>query len=101
MSVASRTVSLRDYVNAVDGQIEAGLSFGQVEGFIDACSIDEEHKAALWLWAWLHQSPDVRRTFADAEDLGPAQVGALMRRALAVAEFPSAAEEAIMCRTSS
>jgi len=101
MSVASKTVSFKDYRNAVDGQIEAGLSFGQVEEFIDACSIDEEHKAALWLWAWLHQPLDVRRTFADAEVLCLAHVGDGMRRALAIAEFRSTAEEAITCRTSS
>jgi hypothetical protein len=51
-----RTVSFRDYRNAVDHQIEAGFTFGQVEDFIDACPIDEDQKAALWLLAWLDQA---------------------------------------------
>lgn len=69
MSVPSRTVTLSDYQRAVDGQIQAGLSFGQVETFITACEIKEEEKAALWLAAWRQQPRDVRSTFADAEVL--------------------------------
>ena len=60
MSVASRIVTPRDYQNAVDGQVQAGFSFGQVEDFINACAIEEEDKTALWLWAWLRQAGDVR-----------------------------------------
>ena len=73
MSVVSRTVSLRDYENAVAGQIRARFTFGQVEDFIDACPIEEHEKAALWLWAWRQQPEDVRRTFADADVLDFAQ----------------------------
>jgi hypothetical protein len=69
MSVASRTVTLHDYRNAVDGQVQAGFSFGQVEDFIDACAIEEDEKAVLRLRAWRQQSGDARRTFADAEVL--------------------------------
>ncbi len=69
MSVASRTVTLRDYQNAVEGQVQAGFTFGQVEDFINACAIGEDKKAALWLSAWRRQPGDVRRTFADAEIL--------------------------------
>jgi hypothetical protein len=47
---------LRDYWNAVDGQLRAGLAFGAIEDFINACSIDAEQKTVLWLWAWLHRS---------------------------------------------
>jgi hypothetical protein len=70
MAVATRTVTFRDYRNAVDGQIHGGLTFGQVEDFINACEIDEEHKAALWLWALQQQPRELRRTFVDAEVLG-------------------------------
>src|SRR5438309_10007186 len=45
-SRTTRTVSFRDYRNAIDGQIEAGFTLGQVEDFINACSIDEDQKAA-------------------------------------------------------
>lgn len=55
MSVASRTVTLRDYQNAVEGQVQAGFTFGQVEDFINACAIGEDKKAALWLSAWRRQ----------------------------------------------
>jgi len=43
-----------------------GLSFGQVEDFINACSVEDEQKAALWLWAWLHQPPEVLRMLAES-----------------------------------
>ena len=69
MSLDGRTVSLGDYHRAVCGQIEAGFTFGQVED-INACSIAEEHTAALWLWAWLQQPPEVLRTLAESHLLG-------------------------------
>jgi hypothetical protein len=68
-----RTITSRDYRNAVDGQIKAGCMFGQVEDFINACAIEEEYKAALWLWAWRRQPGDVQGTFPDAEVLGLAE----------------------------
>jgi len=80
MSVASRTVTHRDYQNAVDGQVQAGFSFGQVEDFINACAIEEDEKTALWLRAWRQQPGDVRRTFADAEVLDHAQAWLLRER---------------------
>ena len=78
MAVATRIVTFRDYRKAVDGQIQAGFTFGQVEDFTNACEIDEEHKAALWLRALQHQPEEVRRTFVDAEVRG-------LRQALAAA----------------
>jgi hypothetical protein len=54
MTTLGGDASFRDYRNAIDGQIEAGLTLEQVEDFIDVCSVDDEQKAALWLWAWLH-----------------------------------------------
>jgi hypothetical protein len=74
MSLDGRTASLGDYHRAVCGQIEAGFTFGQVEDFINACSIVEEHKAALWLWAWLQQSPEVLRTLAESHLLSLVEV---------------------------
>jgi ribosome modulation factor len=76
MSVVSRTVTLRDYENAVAGQIRARCTFGQVENFIDACRIEEHEKTALWLWAWRQQPEDVRRMFADADVLDFVQAAA-------------------------
>jgi len=73
MPVVTRTITFRDYWNAVDGQIKAGCMFGQVEDFIDACAIEEEYKDALWLWAWRRQPRDVRDTFSDAGVLGLAK----------------------------
>ena len=65
MSVTTGIATFRDYRNAVDGQIQAGLSFGEIEDFINACPIDEEQKAALWLGARADQSAGVRRTFTE------------------------------------
>jgi hypothetical protein len=65
MSVASSTGSFQDCLKSVDDKIEAGFTFGQVEDFINDRPIDEQHKAALWLWAWAHQSPDAKHGFAD------------------------------------
>ncbi len=73
MFVASGIGTLRDYHSAVDGQVKAGFTFGHVEDFINACAIEEDEKAGLWLWAWLRQPAYVRRTFADAEVLDFAQ----------------------------
>ena len=73
MLLDGRTVSLGDYHRAVRGQIEAGFTFGQVEDFINACSIAEEPKAALRLWAWLQQPPDVLRTLAESHLLSLVQ----------------------------
>ena len=73
MPFTTRSITFRDYRNAVDGQIKAGCMFGQVEDFINACAIEEEYKAALWLWAWRRQPRDVQGTFSDAEVLGLAK----------------------------
>src|SRR5204863_6813620 len=67
MAVAATRATFSDYHNAVDSQIEMGATFGQLEDFIDACQLDDEEKAALWLWAWRAQPDDVRRSFRDAE----------------------------------
>ena len=66
MSSDGTTASLADHHRAVSRQIEAGFSFGQVEDFINACSIEDEQKTALRLWAWLHQPPEVLRTLAES-----------------------------------
>ncbi|MBV8221617.1 MAG: hypothetical protein JO325_24395, partial [Solirubrobacterales bacterium] len=69
MFVESRTSTLRDYRNAVAGQVEARLMLGEIEAFIEACPIDEEQKSVLWLWAWLHQPPAQLHVFAESEVL--------------------------------
>ena len=62
MFVESKTVTFEDYRNAVDGQIQAGFMFGQIEDFINACTIGEEEKTALWVRAWRRQAGDGRPT---------------------------------------
>jgi hypothetical protein len=59
-------MSLRDYQRAIEGQIEAGFSFGEVEDFINACPLDEEHKSALWLFAWAYK-PAGMCSFAESQ----------------------------------
>src|SRR5947207_14823323 len=46
-----------DYRDAVDRRLDAGHTFGEIEEFINACALDEEQKAALWLWGWLKRAP--------------------------------------------
>ena len=47
----------------------------EVEDFIEACPLEEEQKSALWLWAWLHQPPDVLHSFAESEVLRLIEAG--------------------------
>jgi hypothetical protein len=60
-------MSFQNYQRAVSNQLYVGYSLGEVEGFIEASALDEEQKAALWLWAWGHQTPDVQRSFKQAD----------------------------------
>lgn len=32
-------------------------SFAEIEDAIDRLPIPEDHRSALWLWAWLHRQP--------------------------------------------
>jgi hypothetical protein len=92
MSVTD-TASFRDCMKSVDDQIEAGCSFGQVEDFINARSIDEEHKAALWLWAWAHQVPEAKHSLADSDRVARSKRNATEAGAR-LAEFSSKARGA-------
>jgi hypothetical protein len=56
-AVTSRPATYGEYRDAVDWQLDRGLMFEEVEEFINFCPLDEEQKAALWLWAWLKRSP--------------------------------------------
>jgi cytochrome c-type biogenesis protein CcmH/NrfG len=49
----------RDVVN---GMMDAGESFGDVEGFInEAAALDQDEKAALWLLAWSFRETGIQR----------------------------------------
>jgi hypothetical protein len=49
----------RDVIN---GMMDAGQSFGEVETFIDeAAALDQDEKAALWLLAWSFREKWVQR----------------------------------------
>lgn len=43
---------LAKYQNQVEGMIDAGERFGVVEDTINAATLEEDQKAALWLLAW-------------------------------------------------
>jgi hypothetical protein len=45
-------VSLGDYQEQVEGMMQAGELFGVVEDLINAATLGEDQKAALWLLAW-------------------------------------------------
>ena len=49
----------RDVVN---GMMDAGESFGEVETFInEAAALDQDEKAALWLLAWSFREAGIQR----------------------------------------
>ena len=66
---------LREHVEAL---IETGRTFPDVEREIDSMSLPEDHKAALWLFAWALDPPG---------DLGPTE-----SRRPALALLPDAEE---------
>ena len=92
MSAASRANPLRECMKSVDDQIEAGYTFGQVEDYINARSLDDEHKAALWLWAWSKQSHENERASADGGVRDPRASGSNDPSA-GLAEFSARARE--------
>jgi len=49
---SAHPVSLGDYQDQVEGMMEAGARFGVVEDTINAATLAEDQKAALWLLAW-------------------------------------------------
>jgi hypothetical protein len=52
---------LGDYQDQVEGMIQAGELFGVVEDTINAATLVEDQKAALWLLAWSSRDPWVQR----------------------------------------
>jgi hypothetical protein len=38
----------------LDDRIERGETFESTEDWIDGQQLGNDHKAALWLWAWTH-----------------------------------------------
>ena len=49
---STHPASLGDYQDQVEGMIAAGELFGVVEDTINAATLVEDQKAALWLLAW-------------------------------------------------
>jgi hypothetical protein len=48
--------------DVVDGMMDAGEPFGEVESFInEAATLDEDERAALWLLAWSLRGAWVQR----------------------------------------
>jgi len=41
---------------AVTQMLSRGSGLTEIEAFIERQPLDEEHKAALWLWAWAKQA---------------------------------------------
>jgi hypothetical protein len=45
----------------VEGMVQQGTAFAQVEDVIDAAQLSDLHKAALWLLAWSLRKPSLQR----------------------------------------
>jgi hypothetical protein len=58
---STHPVSLDDYQERVEGMIEAGELFGVVEDTINAATLVEDQKAALWLLAWSSRDSSAQR----------------------------------------
>jgi hypothetical protein len=59
--VSSAPESLGDYHDQVEGMIQAGELFGVVEDTINAATLDDDQKAALWLLAWSSRDSSAQR----------------------------------------
>jgi hypothetical protein len=58
---STRPDSLGEYQDQVEGMIQAGELFRDVEDIINAADLVEDQKAALWLLAWSAREPWVQR----------------------------------------
>ncbi len=52
---------LGEYQDQIEGMIQAGALFKDVEDIINASDLVEDQKAALWLLAWSAREPWVQR----------------------------------------
>lgn len=58
------------FVPVVDKMIENGTPFHEIEDYIEATTLPDEHKSALWLLAWgAIRSPWQRREILVGADL--------------------------------
>jgi hypothetical protein len=48
-------------IQQVEDMMEHGTAFARVEDAIDSAALSEDHKAALWLFAWSHREPTGQR----------------------------------------
>ena len=42
---------------AIEDMLSRQVDFNEIEDFIERLPISEEHRSALWLWAWSSQPP--------------------------------------------
>jgi len=54
--------TLGSHRDVINGMMDAGQSFGEVETFInEAAALDQDEKAALWLFAWSFREGWIQR----------------------------------------
>ena len=59
--------TLGSHRDVINGMMDAGQSFGEVETFInEAAALDQDEKAALWLFAWSFREGWIQRREAQA-----------------------------------
>jgi hypothetical protein len=57
---------------AVKQMLIRGTRFPEIEAFLERQPLAEEHKSALWLWAWVEQSWGERHRSALPRERMPA-----------------------------
>jgi len=60
MSQTAPTI-LDDFQREVEGMMDAGEPFGDVEEVINKTALADDEKAALWLLAWSLREPRIQR----------------------------------------
>jgi hypothetical protein len=56
--------TMTERVRAVEQALKRGNSFESVEAEINSAPLSDDHKSALWLYAWSHLSRRHQRTEA-------------------------------------
>jgi hypothetical protein len=58
--IGTASLSFERASEQLEGMVQQGTAFAQVEDVIDAARLSERHKAALWLLAWSLREPSLQ-----------------------------------------
>lgn len=58
--IGKASLSLDKASEQIEGMVQQGTAFARMEEVIDAASLSDPHKAALWLLAWSLREPSLQ-----------------------------------------